>query len=202
MDCLEFMKQVPDNYFDLVLTDPPYGIGASNERFTPENETWVNKKKVGYVEKQWDEKVPEQEYFDEIIRISKNQIIWGANYFGLKGGYIFWDKKETMPTYSKGELAWCSMINRVEKYEYLWSGYKKAHQEKRTHPTQKPARLFELIITDYTEKGHKIFDPFMGSGTTAVACQSLGLDWCGCELEADYVAIANKRLEAVQGSLF
>ena len=193
-DCLNVMKQVPDKYFDLVLTDPPYGIG---EKFKGGTTGKMNFNEV--VEKGWDVK-PSDEIFKEIFRISKNQIIWGGNYFNLPAtrGFIIWDKQISEDfSLAMAEYAWTS-------YDQLAKIYR-ASSDKigRLHPTQKPERVIEYSLNyAKVEKHFKIYDPFMGSGTTAVACQSLGIDWCGCELEPDYVAIANKRLERVQGSLF
>jgi len=118
-----------------------------------------------------------------------------------------WDKDNGASDFADCELAWASFKTAVRKYKFRWSGMLQqdmANKEERHHPTQKPTELFKMLLRDYAIKQEKktIFDPFMGSGTTALACKSLGLDWCGCELEADYVEIANKRLEAVQGSLF
>jgi len=203
IDCLEFMKQVPDDYFDLVLTDPPYGIGIDGQKKSiNKNNPKANRKAHSF--KGWDSTTPSKELFDEIFRISKNQVIWGANYFVNKlekntKGWIIWDKGQRGLTMSDCELAYSSYqcatriitFNRVE-----------IQVDGSVHPTQKPLKLFSDILRNFTEENHKIFDPFMGSGTTAIACKSLGLDWCGCELEADYVEIANKRLEKVQGSLF
>ena len=194
-DNMELMARYEDNYFDLAIADPPYGIGADKEKYTPENHTWKGKKKVGYTTKDWDKEVPSKEYFEELKRVSKNQIIWGGNYFGLVGGYIFWDKKETMPTYSKGELAWVSNMNKVDKYEFLWSGYKKQVNEKRIHPTQKPVKLYEWLLMNYAKEGYKILDTHLGSGSIAIACHNLGYDLTACELDPDYYAAAIKRIE-------
>lgn len=209
MDCLEFMRDVPDNYFDLVLTDPPYGINIAKKGSAGGGSYRGKAKDFGA--KEWDNKTPSQEVFNEIIRISKNQIIFGGNYFieYLKNTscMIFWDKDNGDNNFADGEIAWASFKTAVRVYKYRWNGMLQQdmmNKEERFHPTQKPAELFKDLIRDYGIKnGYKtVFDPFMGSGTTAVACKSLGIDFVGCELEADYVAIANKRLEAVQGSLF
>jgi site-specific DNA-methyltransferase (adenine-specific) len=194
-DNMELMARYEDNHFDLAIVDPPYGIGADKEKHTPENHTWKGKKKVGYSPKHWDKEVPPKEYFDELKRVSKNQIVWGGNYFGLVGGYIFWDKKETMPTYSKGELAWVSNMNKVDKYEFLWSGYKKQVNEKRIHPTQKPVKLYEWLLINYAKEGDKILDTHLGSGSIAIACHNLGFDLTACELDKDYFEAALKRIE-------
>jgi site-specific DNA-methyltransferase (adenine-specific) len=203
-DCLEVMKQVPDNYFDLVLTDPPYGIGMDNELY----KAGENNSKNGFIKHKrtnWDNATPTKEIFDEIFRISKNQIIWGGNYFATmmshnSQGWLYWNKGQEGFSFADGELAWTSFDKAVRAFRMTRV---EGAKEKGLHPTQKPMKVIEWSLQQAkAEKHFKIFDPFMGSGTTAVACQSLGLEWCGCELEADYVAIANKRLEAVQGSLF
>jgi site-specific DNA-methyltransferase (adenine-specific) len=151
------------------------------------------------VDKGWDV-APSKELFSEILRISKNQIIWGGNYFELPAtrGFLIWDKNISEDfSLAMAEYGWTSFDKLSKIYK------RNSDKLNRVHPTQKPISIMEWCL-DYAkvEKHHKVFDPFMGSGTTAVACQSLGLEWCGCELEPDYVAIANKRLEAVQGSLF
>ena len=178
-DNIELMKRYKDNHFDLAIVDPPYGIGADKEKYTPKNHTWNGKKKVGYTAKNWDKEIPNEDYFNELFRVSKKQIVWGGNYFGLIGGYIFWDKKETMPTYTKGELAWCSFMNKVDKFEWLWSGYKKKEHEVRIHPTQKPRQLYNWILDNYAEKGNLILD------THLVAC----------EIDIEYYKKALKRLK-------
>jgi site-specific DNA-methyltransferase (adenine-specific) len=204
IDCLEFMKQVPDNFYDLCLTDPPYGIEIA----------------------EWDKDVPSTEYFEEIIRISKNQIIFGGNYFNLPhtNSWICWDRVFAEDVREKAVTRTRVPRENISDFEMIWtslnirpsfirfssignlSGFNNKlsinyNQHKKEHPTQKPLELIDYILRTFIE-AKTVIDPFMGSGTTAVACQSLGLEWCGCELEADYVAIANKRLEKVQGSLF
>jgi len=206
-DCLTFMKQVPSNYFDLVLTDPPYGIDMDGGNIGGNN---LGKAK-DYAKKDWDKKPPTKEHFDELIRISKHQIIFGANHFVdlipyRSSCWIVWDK-DNSGNFADSELAWTNFKTAVRNYKFRWNGMLQQQmqdKEERFHPTQKPHKLFQMLLRDYAIKLDKktIFDPFMGSGTTAIACQSLGLEWCGCELEADYVEIANKRLEKVQGSLF
>jgi len=204
IDCLEFMKQVPDDCFDLVLTDPPYGINLANMNLGIGNTPKASKKENRKWEaKDWDSEVPTDKVFEEIFRISKNQIIWGGNYFNLPAHkfYILWDKQ--IPnglSFADCEIAWTSYDKAPRIFRY--SAYR--DKARKLHPTQKPLMLFEYCIEISRNKNdvQKIFDPFVGSGTTAVACKSLGLDWCGCELEVDYVEIANKRLEQVQGALF
>ena len=200
-DNMELMSRYEDNHFDLAIVDPPYGIGADKEKVTPKNHTWKGKKNKGYKAKVWDKNIPSDKYFKELKRVSKNQIIWGGNYYGLIGGYIFWNKKETMPTYSKGELAWTSLFNRVDLFEMLWSGYKKEVQEKRIHPTQKPVKLYEWLLINYAKEGDKILDTHLGSGSLALACHNLGFDLTGCELDTEYYDAACKRLKQHQAQL-
>ena len=207
MDCLEFMRTVPDNYFDLVLADPPYGIGMDGK-------VGINGagKAKEYQSKDWDKTTPNKEVFDEIIRISKNQIIFGANHFIDKMPYasscwLFWDKDNKESFFADGELAWTNFKTAVRIYKFRWHGMLQqdmGNKEERFHPTQKPVELFKHILRDYAIKNDykTVFDPFMGSGTTAIACKSLGLDYVGCELDKDYYEIINKRLSQVQRSLF
>ena len=196
-DCLETMKRMPDKSIDLVLTDPPYGINRDG------GESGKNWKQ--YEKKGWDTKIPEEEIFKEIFRVSKHQIIWGANYFTKylpsSMGWIYWDKGQKL-TMSDGELAFTSFqkalrsvtFNRVE-----------ITMDGGVHPTQKPLKLFDYCIRKAIKEDETIktiYDPFMGSGTTAIACKSLGLDYIGSELDEDYYEIIQKRLQTVQGSLF
>ncbi len=208
IDCLKFMKQIPDKYFDLCLSDPPYGIG-NNITYRKNNCSKVAKSK-DYGAYTWNDKKPEKSIFDEIFRISKNQIIFGANHFieampKNSSCWLVWDKDNASSTFADCELAWTSFKTAVRKYTYTWNGMIQAdmkNKEVRVHPTQKPIKLFTAILQDYAKEGHKIFDPFMGSGTTALACEALGLEWCGCELEEQYVDAANERLKTIQPDIF
>ena len=207
IDCLEFMKQVPDGYFDLVLTDPPYGINESGQ--TNKTRSCLAKSK-DYGNKSWDKKPPDKEHFMELIRVSKQQIIFGANHFidlipYRSSCWLVWDKDNGNTDFADSELAWTNFKTAVRNYKFKWQGMLQqdmANKEERHHPTQKPTELFKMILKDYASENAKVFDAFMGSGTTAIACKSLGLEWCGCELEPDYVEIANKRLGKVQTSIF
>lgn len=206
-DCLETMKRMPDKSVDLVLTDPPYGIGMDGK-------VGINGagKAKEYQSKNWDKSTPSKEIFDEIIRVSKNQIIFGANHFIDKIPYpsscwLFWDKDNKESFFADGELAWTSFKTAVRVYKFRWHGMLQqdmANKEERHHPTQKPVELFKMILRDYAVKNDykTIYDPFMGSGTTAIACKSLGLNYIGSELDKDYFEIIQKRLQSVQGSLF
>ena len=204
MDCMAFMKTVPDNYFDLCLTDPPYGIDLANMNMgvgkSPKSSKSYNRK---WENKDLDKSVPSDEIFNEIFRISKNQIIWGGNYFDLPPSkfYIIWDKEIPQGlSFADCEMAWTSYDKAPRIFRY--SAYLDKSSKK--HPTQKPLKLANYCLRTAIKNSDikTVFDPFAGSGTFLVESQSLGLDWCGTELDADYVAIANKRLSQVQGSLF
>ena len=191
MDCLEFMRQVPDDYFDLVLTDPPYGIGISS-----------NPIRQKHNKKNWDNFTPTQEIFDEIFRVSKEQIIWGGNYFNLPPSkcFLVWDKKQPYDfSLAMAELAYCSIDYPAKIYSHANRG-----DEDKEHPSQKPTKLMDFCLNFAQERkqSRTVFDPFGGSGTTFVSAKSKGLDWCGCELDSDYCEIANKRLAKVQTSMF
>lgn len=203
-DCLDVMRSIPDKSVDLILTDPPYGINISARRTIGGNPAGRNKK-VKHTQHDiltWDKKTPSREYFNEMFRISKNQIIFGANYFleYLKNTncFLVWDKKNGNNYFSDCELAWTSFKTAVRKYEYMWCGmiqeYMGDMKEKRVHPTQKPFRLFVEILKDYSKDCDTIFDPFAGSGTTAIACMLTGRNYILVEKEKKYVDIINRRI--------
>jgi len=190
-DCLETMKRMEDNSVDLILTDPPFGIGLSSNPIRQKHES-----------KEWDNEIPSDEIFAEIFRVSKNQIIWGANYFNLppSKSFLIWDKKQPYDfTLAMAELAYTSYNFPAKIYSHSNRGDEVKH-----HPTQKPLRLMDFCL-QYAREREEIkivYDPFAGSGTTLVATKSLGLNYIGSEMDEDYYKIILKRLEAVQGSLF
>lgn len=194
-DCLEVMKTFPDKSVDLVLTDPPYGLGIDGQSLSVSSNPKHNRKAHEFLG--WDSGIPSKEYFDEMFRISKNQIIWGGNYFlqhlseGHKG-WIVWDKGQHGLTMSDGELAYSSFdrplrIMTYNRVEILKDGA--------VHPTMKPLELFREILSKYSEEGMTILDPFGGSCTTAVACKQLKRNYICIEKEAKYVAICHERLK-------
>jgi len=201
-DCLELMKLIPDKSIDLVLTDPPYGIGIDWQKESISNNPKHNRKAHEFM--WWDDNIPSKQYFNEIFRVSKNQIIRWWNYFVMyltewHKWWIVWDKWQHWLTMSDCELAYSSfdkptrvfVKNRVE-IQVDWA----------VHPTQKPVDLFKWILENYSEKWMTILDPFLWSWTTAVACKEMGRNWIGIEKEQKYVDIANKRLENTTISLF
>lgn len=192
IDCLEHMRKIPDNFYDLCLTDPPYGISISS-----------NPIRQKHKKKNWDDEAPNKELFDEIFRVSKNQIIWGGNYFNLppSKGFLIWDKKQSYDfSLAMCEYAYSSFDFPAKMYSYTNRG-----DEVKLHPSMKPLKLMDFCINFAKERDKNIktiFDPFAGSGTTLVACKSQNIDYVGCELDKDYYETINKRLAQVQGSLF
>lgn len=200
------MRLMPDKSVDLCLTDPPYGIGESlNDNKSRGKLTAAS----DYVKKDWDNKPPDKEVFDEIIRVSKNQIIFGANHFIDNMPYpspswIVWDKVNYGNDFADCELAWTSHKSSVRMFRFQWNGMLQGdmkNKETRIHPTQKPRQLFMKILEKYSQKGMLIFDPFSGSGTTALACHDLGLDFICVEKDPDYHTASVARLKEHQKQL-
>jgi len=200
-DCLEAMKLMQDNQFNLAIVDPPYGIGFDGEvkeMANNKSKKWNNAKGKNYKRKEWDSNTPNDVYFNELMRVSINQIIWGANYFSLpqSSGWIFWDKGVAKDfTLSPGELAWTSYNKSLKKIELLWAGFRKCETTDRIHPTQKPVKLYEWLLINYANKGDKILDTHLGSGSIAIACHNLGYDLTGYELDKEYYDNAIKRIK-------
>jgi site-specific DNA-methyltransferase (adenine-specific) len=194
-DCLEVMKTIPDKSVDLILTDPPYGL---DKKLSSGGGKHKNSKfRLLYEGQGWD-KVISQEYFSEMFRVSKNQIIFGANYYSLPPtrGIICWDKKQMLPTFSRWEYAWTSFDLPALMYE-IRNG-----EDSRSHPTQKPEKLMRLIIQRFSIVPEVILDPFMGSGTTGVACKELGRSFIGIEIHKPYFDIAKRRIEQATQDMF
>ena len=201
-DCMVGMARYPDKHFDLAIVDPPYGIGASEKNSTDKKQSKNSATNSKYYGNQkWDDNVPAKEYFEELIRVSKNQIIWGVNYYPydfLDGGRIYWDKRVTMPTYSNGELAYCSLINSIRSVSITWHGMLQEdmkNKEIRIHPTQKPVALYKWLLKNYAKEGDKILDTHVGSASSLIACYDLGFDAVGFELDEDYYNESKQRLE-------
>jgi site-specific DNA-methyltransferase (adenine-specific) len=196
---MEFMKNIPDKFYDLAIVDPPYGIDADVKNSTDKMQTKKSAaKSKKYGSQLWDSDIPTDEYFDELKRVSKKQIVWGANYFGLVGGMIYWHKNVTMPTYSTGELAWVSWLNKLDFVNIAWHGmiqHDMSNKETRIHPTQKPVQLYKWLLTKYAKQGDKILDTHWGSMSIAIACHDLGFDLDLCELDKDYFNAGVKRFE-------
>ena len=200
-DCMEYMKTVPDKALDLAIVDPPYGIGEAGQRnVTGDRPTvkWKNPKSINY--KTFDDSTPPSfEYFKELQRVSKNQIIWGGNYFTdllpQSSKWLWWDKCQTMPTYSDGELAWTSLDGvSVKKIIYNNNGLQSKEKD-RVHPTQKPRALYEWLLEKYCKPSWKILDTHLGSGLSAIVAEKMGFDFVGCEIDKDYYEAAVKRFK-------
>lgn len=191
-DNMELMARYEDNHFDLAIVDPPYGIDITKMEMGGRKRNKKDK------EKNWDNAVPTKEYFEELFRVSKNQIIWGGNYFELPCSQYFciWDKGETMygRDFAEAEFAWVRKGGtRIYK--------KNPNQLNRIHPTQKHVSLYEFCLMNYAKEGDKILDTHLGSGSIALACHNLGYDLTACELDKEYYDAAMKRLKEHQQQL-
>jgi site-specific DNA-methyltransferase (adenine-specific) len=183
-DCMDFMRELPDKYYDLAIVDPPYGINLA----------------------EWDKETPKQKYFDEIRRVSVNQIIWGGNYFvdklPITEAWICWNKKPFLKQQAHFELAWTSFEMKTKMIEYTYAGnceglknVRVDYTKKSIHPTQKPVALYELLLMNYAKEGDKILDTHGGSGSICIACHNLGFDLDWIELDKDYFDAATKRFK-------
>jgi len=186
---MKLMSRYEDNHFDLAIVDPPYGIGMSKGAGETRGE---GKKKADlYTPKDWDAERPKESYFIEVQRVSKNQIIWGGNYFAdllpASRCWLYW-RKQMGGNYSDGELAWTSFDMILKEYT------KRPQQGDRIHPTQKPVKLYEWLLMNYAKEGDKILDTHLGSGSIAIACHNLKYNLTACELDKEYYEAAMKRL--------
>lgn len=198
MDCMDLMAEFPDNHFDLAVVDPPYGIGFSDY----ERGGMGQKVKERYTKnekKKWDNTVPSIEYFTELFRVSKEQIIWGGNYFDLPPTqcFIFWYKQNPVPNFADGEMAWTSFKKPAICFDFRYYGNlsgKKSASEK-IHPTQKPTELYDWVLSKFATEGMNVLDTHLGSGSIAIACHYAGLDLTACEIDKDYYNDAIKRIK-------
>jgi len=188
-DCMELLKQTPDKYYDLAIVDPPYGININMNMGRRKG------KKAKHTKKGWDKGIPNEEYFNELIRISKNQIIWGGNYFPLPltGGWIFWNKNvPNCVSFADGELAWTSFDKVLKKIDHTYSGFRGMDAGGKIHPTQKPVDLYEKLIKLYANENFKIIDTHLGSGSIAIAIDKTNqlckknLTFVGVEIDSEY----------------
>jgi site-specific DNA-methyltransferase (adenine-specific) len=181
-DCMDFMRELPDKYYDLAIVDPPYGIGISS-----------NPVRQMHDKKQWDNAIPNEEYFKELFRVSKNQIVWGGNYFPLppSRGFLIWDKKQPQDfSLAMCEFAWSSIQSPAKIFRFSV-----LTERDKIHPTQKPVKLYEWILMNYAKEGDKILDTHGGSGSICIACHNLGFDLDWIELDKDYFDAATKRFK-------
>jgi site-specific DNA-methyltransferase (adenine-specific) len=191
LDCIEGMKQYPDKYFELAIVDPPYGL----ERLQ-KGSLRLGGTKGNYKQKlNWDKK-PNEDYFNELFRVSKNQIIWGANNFILPPTEYFciWDKKQTVDNFATAEYAWVSMGLKKPAKIFTYSIYQH-NQTNKIHPTQKPIKLYKWILQNYTKEGDKILDTHLGSGSSRIAAYDMDFEFTGFELDKDYFDSSEKRFQ-------
>jgi site-specific DNA-methyltransferase (adenine-specific) len=196
------MSRYPDNYFDLAIVDPPYGINIQKMNYTQNKKGGIAKRNNYSSIGNWDSETPTKEYFNELFRVSKNQIIWGGNYFELPltKSWIIWDKK-TEEKYSNDfadcEMAWNSFDKPAKIVRYLWSGMLQPDMKDkqiRIHPTEKPYQLYKWLLDKYAKQGDKILDTHLGSGSIAIACHDYGFDLTACELDKEYFDKAMQRI--------
>ena len=209
-DCLKYMATLPDKAFQLAICDPPYGIGESGEKNRSRSNCAISKDYKPFSGQ--DKEPPPAEYFNELFRVSQNQIIFGANHFISRMPldshcWIVWDKDNGENDFADCELAWTSFKSAVRKFEFRWQGMLQgnmSNKEIRIHPTQKPAKLYEWLLTNYAKQGDRILDTHLGSGSSRIAAYNLGFDFVGCEIDPDYFAAEEERFAnyTAQTSLF
>ena len=209
-DCMEFMKGVPDKYYELAIVDPPYGIGVDGINPIPNKSGDMNHNFDH--SKMWDEYIPDESYFRELQRVSQKQVIWGGNYFldylGFCKAPIIWDKLNGESMYADGEMAWTSkgLPRNLKIFRHQWCGAFKASERgaEKIHPTQKPVALYKWLLKNYAKPNDKIFDSHVGSGSIRIACHDMGFDFEGCEIDKDYWEAQESRYQqhAMQADLF
>ena len=201
-DCMDVMAEFPDGYFDLAIVDPPYGIGVQGKNLIDNPSDNTNKTMLARDHK-WDDAPPPPEYFHEIKRVTKEQIVWGGNYFLDHLGYckapIIWDKLNGNSIYADGEMAWTSrgLPKNLKIWKHQWCGAFKDSERgiKRQHPTQKPVALYKWLLSNYAQPGQRILDTHLGSGSHAIACYYAGMHLTACEIDEDYFKAASERIE-------
>lgn len=199
IDCMEYMRGLPDKAFDLAITDPPYFKGVGKLGFYGEKISNTGIKRNDYKAPLWDANIPTEAYRDELVRVSKHQIIWGINYYPWfhSPGRIIWDKKNDRASFSKAEIASCSLHDSVQMFRYLWNGMLQGNmkdKELKHHPTQKPVPLYKWLLDKYAKPGDKILDTHGGSLSLAIACEDMGFDYVITEIDKDYYEAGLKRV--------
>jgi site-specific DNA-methyltransferase (adenine-specific) len=202
IDCMEYMRTFPDKYFELAIVDPPYGYRTEN--------TAILNFRMEESQKEWNV-APDDAYFKELLRVSKNQIVWGGNYFGFlwqMGGrcFIYWHKGNPVENFADGELAWTSFDKNAKQFDYRYYGNLdgKTSAGNKIHPTQKPVALYKWLLSNYAKEGDKILDTHLGSGSSRIAAYIMGFDFYACEIDKDYYEAQEKRFkeQTAQQSLF
>jgi len=201
MDCMKAMEVITDNFFELAIVDPPYGLNFGLFNRTNKTDTGIRIKANKYKQANWDKQPPSESYFKALKRVSKQQIVWGGNYFpylwknGCKG-FIFWYKGQPVDNFSDGELAWASFNRPAKQFDYRYYGNLEGNSlaSNKIHPTQKPIKLYEWLLMNYAKEGDLILDTHLGSGSNAIAAHRLGYEFWGFEIDKDYYDAAIKRL--------
>jgi site-specific DNA-methyltransferase (adenine-specific) len=205
-DCIEFMKSLPNNYFSLSICDPPYGIDINNQS---QGKGGGVARKIDYTKKDWDKTAPEIIYFNELRRVSKNQIVWGANHFISRlpvdsSCWIVWDKDNGETDFADCELAWTSFKTAVRRFKWTWAGMRQQNmknKEDRIHPTQKPVDLYRWLLQNYATPNDKILDTHGGSMSSAIACDMEGFSLDICEIDTEYFDAGLKRFDEYKKQL-
>lgn len=198
MDCMDYMRTIPDKYFDLAVVDPPYGIGEDGKK---NHSRSVLAKSRLYTPKSWDKEPPSKEYFTQLFRVSKNQIVFGANHFISRipidsSCWMVWDKDNGQNDFADCELAWTSFKTAVRKFKYRWQGMLQEnmkHKEERIHPTQKPVALYAYLFRQFAKPGDKILDTHLGSGSSRIAAYKMGFDFYATEIDKEYYTLQEER---------
>lgn len=202
MDCMRGMRDTPDNFFDLAIVDPPYGVSLTGGRG---NNGWTSKEHWAKAQHGWNEEVPSSDYFNELFRVSKNQIIWGGNYFNLPPTkcILIWDKKQRDFSLADAELAWASFDKSIRIFDYSRAAALSDNKSNggKIHPTQKPIRLYKWILKNYAQTHFKILSTHVGSASDLIAFEDFGCDYVGYEIDKDYFETASKRLEQHKAQL-
>lgn len=217
MDCMEYMRTLPDKAFELAVVDPPYGISVTKQQLgartglAPDLQTSIkiNKSRMHGAGKlkdrainkfnvEWDFQPPSQEYFKELFRVSRNQVIWGGNYFPLPPtrGIVCWDKEQSFLNFSQWEMAWTSFDVPAKLFQCSNRGFLSPDRSEKIHPTQKPIDLYRWILQNFAEPGDRILDTHLGSGSSRIAAYDLGFDFVGCEIDPDYFIAQEARFAA------
>ncbi|HEL1827784.1 TPA: site-specific DNA-methyltransferase [Streptococcus suis] len=214
-DCIDVMREYPDNYFDIAIVDPPYFSGPEKRKFYGRKISPIGVQRLYGQTSEWN--VPGKDYFDELFRVSKNQIIWGVNYFqyDFGPGRIIWDKVNGQSSFSDCEIAYCSMHDSVRLFRYMWNGMmqgksiaeghvqqgNKRLNEKRIHPTQKPVNLYRWLVQKYAKEGDRILDTHVGSASSLIAFEEAGLEYVACEKDEQIYQLALARLEEYKSQI-
>ena len=210
IDCMEGMREFPDNYFELAIVDPPYGGVTLGGYASNKVSGGIARNRNDYILDLWAQNAPEVKYFDELFRVSQNQIIWGGNYFieqirRNSQCWLVWDKeKPEGVTYADVELAWTSFDRGAKIFRYAWNGMIQGdmkNKENKIHPTQKPKKLYKWILSEFANPGDKILDTHVGSASSLIACKEMGFNYVGFELSESYYKLSSERLEAVEAQM-